>query len=60
MAKDKPKYEAVVGIDFPSVRIERGDLLPANISSQDIADLLACNPPVIKEVPVNAERSSRE
>lgn len=61
MAKEKPKYEAVTGIDFeslkPPVRVERGELLPDTVSAQDIADLLTCNPPLIKEVPTNAGRS---
>lgn len=54
MAKDKPKYEALTGIDFegfkPPVHVEAGDSLPALISADDIRDLLACNPPSIKEV----------
>lgn len=54
MAKDKPKYEALAGIDFeglkPPVHVEAGDLLPATISADDIRDLLACSPPSIKEV----------
>lgn len=55
----KPIYELTVGIDFegrkPAVRLERGDLLPSWVSQKEIDEMLACVPPLLREL--NPEHS---